>query len=145
MNTETSATPVTPDGGDAQQLSSVENLIKTHLAQMNGLKEEAKKHQEMIADMLINDPQYSLVEDKAKEATKAKNVIKQELLKAPQAQESAQKIKTLKSEVKEHQEALSTFLQEYQRLSGNNQIEGDDGEWREIIYSAKLVKIAGRW
>ena len=37
-------------------------------------------------------------------------------------------------------EGLSDYLREYQRLSGSNEIEGEDGELRTIVYVAKLVR-----
>jgi hypothetical protein len=36
--------------------------------------------------------------------------------------------------------ALSDYLREYERLSGTNQIETDDGHIHEIVYIAKLLK-----
>jgi len=47
--------------------------------------------------------------------------------------------------LKDLQNALSDYLREYQRLSGSNEIEGDDGEVREIVYVAKLVKRTSRF
>ena len=46
----------------------------------------------------------------------------------------------MKSEQSELKTGLSDYLREYQRLSGSNEIEGEDGEVREIVYVAKLVK-----
>ena len=50
------------------------------------------------------------------------------------------KVDELKSELKEAQEALSSYLAEYQKLTGSSEIEGEDGELRKIVYVAKLVK-----
>jgi hypothetical protein len=74
--------------------------------------------------------------------TKFKSKTKSEILKRPQAKELDDRIKTMKSEIKEQQGALSDYLQEYQRMSGVNEIEGEDGEMREIVYVAKLVRKA---
>jgi hypothetical protein len=40
------------------------------------------------------------------------------------------RVKSLKSEKSELEGGLSDYLSEYQRLSGSNEIEGDDGEIR---------------
>ncbi len=50
------------------------------------------------------------------------------------------KVRNLRSEIKELKGALSDYLQEYARLSGVNEIEDENGEVREIKYDAKLIK-----
>lgn len=61
-------------------------------------------------------------------------------MKRPDVADLSNKLKDLKSEQTELKEGLSDYLRECQRLSGSNEIEGDDGEVREIVYTAKLVK-----
>lgn len=51
-----------------------------------------------------------------------------------------EKVKDLSGEVKELGGALSDYLREYQRMSGVNEIESEDGEVHEIVYTARLVK-----
>jgi hypothetical protein len=104
------------------------------------LQTEAKKQKEMLDDIFANDPTYQSHAEAAKQATKVKQATKAEILKRPQAKELNDRIKTMKSELKEQQGALSDYLQEYQRMSGVNEIEGEDGEVREIVYVAKLVR-----
>jgi hypothetical protein len=50
------------------------------------------------------------------------------------------KVTVLKNELKEAQEALSSYLADFQRLTGVSEIEGEDGELRQIVYVAKLVR-----
>ena len=66
-------------------------------------------------------------------------------MKRPDVAALAGKLKSLKSEKKELQEGLSDYLREYQRLSGSNEIEGEDGEIRQIVYVAKLVKKSSKF
>ncbi len=61
-------------------------------------------------------------------------------MKQPHVADVANKLKTLKSERAELEDGLSDYLREYQRLSGSNEIEGDDGQVRQIVYVAKLVR-----
>ncbi len=124
----------------AQILINMEGLIKNHVSSIDKLQEEAKKLGEMLNDIFDNDPTFKEHSDKAKEANKIKAGTKAEILKRPQAAELNTKIKSLKSQIKEQQESLSDYLQEYQRMSGVNEIEGEDGSVREIVYSARLVK-----
>ena len=43
-------------------------------------------------------------------------------------------------QIKENEETLSDYLLQYQKMTGSNEIEGDDGETRIIVNIAKLVK-----
>lgn len=129
---------------DPTVLGDLENLIKGHISGIDTRKEELKKIKEMLGDILVNDPTYQEHEKLAKDANKVKSATKAQLLKAPNAAELANKIKTMAAEVKEMDAALSDYLREYQRMTGSNEIEGADGQVREIVYVAKLVKKSSR-
>lgn len=128
-----------PESGQ-QVMFNMEALIKGHIATNDKLKEEVKKHKEMLDDIFANDPTYQEHNKAAKESNKIKAGTKSQILKQPQAAELDKKIKEMKQELKEGQGSLSDYLQEYARMSGVNEIEGEDGEVREIVYSAKLIK-----
>jgi len=135
---ESTNTPQEADKGTI--LINMESMIKTHMAAIDKLQIEAKKHKEMLDDIFNNDPTYKDNDEKAKEATKVKQGTKAQILKRPEAAQLDQKVKELKSQLKENQASLSDYLQEYARMAGVNEIEGDDGEIREIVYSAKLIR-----
>jgi len=132
------------ENNDATVLLDLENLIKSHVSGIDKRKEELKKIKEMLNEIFVNDPTYQEHEKQAKEANKIKGATKAQLMKQPNAKELGDKIKTTTSEIKETDGALSDYLREYQRMSGSNEIEGDDGQVREIIYVAKLVKKSSR-
>lgn len=119
---------------------NMESMIKTHISAIDKLQVEVRKHKEMLDDIFNNDKTYVEHAEKAKEAAKVKQNTKTQILKQPQAADLNQKLKELKSQLKENQSSLSDYLQEYARLSGVNEIEGEDGEVREIVYNAKLIK-----
>lgn len=121
-------------------LLNMEGLIKSHISSIDRMSEELEKYQDMLNDILENDSTYKEHSEQAKEAAKIKSATKQQILKQPQAADLSEKIKHLRSEIKESKASLSDYLGEYQKMSGLNEIEGDDGEVREIIYVAKLVK-----
>ena len=139
------ATEVKPDGSDAVLLVRIEEMIKTHISQIDKLQEDISKHKEMIDDIFGNNSTYQEHDKLAKEAAKVRSKTKAEIMKQPQVGDLDNKLKTLKSEQKELKEGLSDYLREYQRLSGSNEIEGEDGEIREIVYSAKLVKRSSKF
>lgn len=121
-------------------LVEMEGMIKNYIASIDKLQAEVKKQKEMLDDIFNNDPTYQQQAEAAKQAGKIKAQTRAEILKRVQAKELNERIKSMRSEAKEQQGALSDYLQEYQRISGVNEIEGEDGEIREIVYVAKLIK-----
>jgi hypothetical protein len=124
----------------ASVLINLEQMIKTHISTIDKTRVELKKHREMLEDVLINNPTYQEHAKKAKEANQVKAMTKGQIMKQPNVSVLSEKIKDMQSQVKELDAALSDYLREYQRLSGSNEIEGEDGEVREIVYVAKLIK-----
>lgn len=98
----------------------------------------------MLASVLTNDETYRAHEEEAKEKIKVKTATKTTIMQLPANRQLADKVRELATEIKELDGALSDYLREYQRQSGVNEIEGHDGEVREIVYVAKLVKKASR-
>lgn len=122
-------------------LSSLDELIKSHIASIDRLSEEKKKLADMLADGFNNDQTFKEASDKVKEASKVKAQARAQIMNRPGVLEIANKLKSVNAEVKEKQMSLSDYLLEYQRLAdGVNEIEGYDGEVREIVHVAKLVK-----
>jgi hypothetical protein len=136
MDTKTT----TSDPNAAQVLLDLETLIKTHIANIDKGKAELKKQREMLSSILENDETYRVHNEEAKKTAKTKAQTKYQLMQLPQNKQLADKVKTVAAEIKEQDAALSDYLREYQRMSGSNEIETDDGVVREIVYVAKLVK-----
>lgn len=122
------------------ELFTIESAIKEHMSQIEKLGDELKPVKEMLDDYLDNDPTYRERTELAKKASQLKSQTKQQLLKQPNAVQLVEKIKTMKEEMKGLSEALSYYLREFQRLTGANEFEGSDGELRQIVYIAKLVR-----
>lgn len=140
MVEETASEAVPTEESRADIVLSMEAMIKNHIASIDRLKAEAEKVQGLLDGIFDNDPTYQKHSELAKEAAKVKSATKQQILKQPQAAELFEKVRSYKSEIKDLQGALSDYLREYQRMSGSNEIEDNDGEVREIVYTAKLVK-----
>lgn len=133
---------VSADADQSTVLLSLEELIKTHIMSLDRLQEEKRKFTELIADGFNNDAAFKQVSDKVKEVNKEKSAIRQQIMNRPGVIEIANKLKDIKSELKEKQMSLSDYLLEYQRMAGVNEIETADGDVREIIQVAKLIKKA---
>ncbi len=128
------------DQNDASLLLKIEEMIKTHLSQIDDLSGEITKHKEVFDNFFGQDETYRKHDEEAKAAAKIRSKTKSEIMKKPAVAELSGKLKDLKLQKKELQEGLSDYLKEYQRLSGSSEIEGDDGEVREIVFVARLVK-----
>lgn len=125
----------------AQILLSLEEMIKSNIASSDKLVEEKQKLTESLTDALQNDAQYKQASDTVKEATKTRSVIRSQIMGKAGIIEMATKAKALAAEIKEKKQSLSDYLLEYQRMATNvNEIQGYDGEIREIVHQAKLVK-----
>ena len=124
----------------ASTLLNLESLIKNYLTKIDVLKEELKKEKEMFDDSLVNDAVYTEHLQKVIEATNIKNSTRKQILKQPAVIAVAEKVKTIREQMKELQSALSSYLQQYYEQSGLKQIETDTGETMEIVVTAKLVK-----
>ncbi len=125
---------------EANLVIRLEGLIKNHISQIDKLRIELSEQKAMLADTFEGDTTYKEHAEAAKAAAKVKSATKAEILKRPAVATLAEKVKSLSSQMKELQTALSDYLGEFNRLSGITEIEGEDGELREIVYVAKLVK-----
>jgi len=125
---------------DASIMLNLEQMIKNHLTQIDKTKENLKKHQEMLADIFLNDPTFQEHDKQAKESAKIKNATKSELLKRTAVADLSAKVREMKITVKESQGALNEYVREYQRLSGVNEITDEKGNVLEIVYTVKLVR-----
>lgn len=128
------------DTNGATVLLELEATIKNHITLIDKNRAELKKQREMLESALLNDETYRTHSETAKEAAKVKAKTKFQILQQPANKQLADKVHELSSEIRELNTALSDYLREYMRMSGTNEIETDDGEVREIVYVAKLVK-----
>ena len=132
-------------GNAAQVLLDMEQLIKTNVGNIDRGKAELKKLREMLSSALENDETYRLHNEEAKKAAKQKSATKTQIMQQSQNKQLAEKVKDIAAQIKEADGALSDYLREYGRMSGANEIETDDGQIREIVYIAKLIKKSPRF
>lgn len=128
----------------ASDLVTITNLIQSYIGNLDRAAEELKNHKQMLTDAFANDPTYREHDEKVKEATKVRNATKMQILKQPTLKELAEKVKEMTQSVKDMREALSSYLQDYARMTGSREFEDSEGELREIVYTAKLVKTASK-
>lgn len=138
---DSSQTPVSTVSAQAvNTILELERMIKNTISTVDRNKEELKKYKEMIDSALTNDERYRETDVKVKELAKEKGKAKLNVLQNQATRNIAEKAKELSLEIKDANLGLSEYLREYQRMTGQSEIEGEDGEVREIVYTAKLIK-----
>jgi hypothetical protein len=125
---------------DLSTLMAVEGAIKSHLEQLEKLREATRVQREMVESLLQSDPVYMEAAEEAKKGAKVKAEARKRVLDGPGNKQVVQNLKDLKQQNKELSDGLSYYLGEYRRITGANEFEGSDGELREIVLIAKLVK-----
>lgn len=119
---------------------NLESLINRYLKDIDGVREKLKMQKTMLEDAFNNDAGYAEANQKVKDVTKVRTGIKQKIQKQPAIVNVTNEINALKEEMKDMQEGLSQYLQQYQLQSGNNQFTGEGGEVLEIVTSRRLVR-----
>jgi len=125
---------------DAMVITNLQDLINETLRSIDTLAEEVKPLDEMVTSVLENDDVYKNRAEEAKVSSKKKQATKSEILKRPDIANVYSKIKEKKADLKEAKESLSEYLQEFARLTGQRQFETSEGQVKEIVYTAKLIK-----
>lgn len=138
MDDNTSAPTESTD--QATSLISLENLIKSYLNKIESHQDILKNLREMVNDALENDPDYVKAAKQAKQAAEQKSSAKKAVISQPEIAKIHDKLQDGTKQLKEMRAALSLHLQNYAQLSGSTQFEDDEGQVREIVYVAKVVK-----
>lgn len=115
-------------------------IINRYAADIDKVKGSLKEKSAMFKDAFEGDAKYHEQDMKVKDLNKLKNAEKQRILKTPAMEALTAQVNDLKMEVKDMQDLLSGYLEQYQKVSGTNVIETEEGEIREIVPMFKLVK-----
>ena len=128
----------------ANDLVTITNLIQSYIAHIDRSSKELSANKQILMDAFLNDPTYRQHERSVKETVKVRSATKMQILKQPTLSELSEKIKDIAASVKDAKQSLSDYLQEFARITGAREIEDSEGELREIVYTAKLVKAASK-
>ena len=139
-NTIDQTQPQSQDQKKALDIVSLDNLIKKYLADIDRLKALIKEQKSMYEDAFQKDATYHEHDQKVKDLTKVRTMVKHKILKDPALEAVTAKVQGFREELKDAQGALSGYLQEYYRVSGSHSIENNQGEVLEIVPVFKLVK-----
>lgn len=135
-----SAEPATTAPDLVTNTLNLTETINSFLTQVDRLKEEVGKYKDMLDSIYENDPTYQQHDAAVREATKIRSATKKQIQKMPQAADLANKVVDMRQQIKDLNTDLSEVLQQYEKATGLRQIESSDGQIRQIIYTARLVK-----
>ena len=122
----------------------IESIVNRFLGDQDKLRQTIKAQKEMYNASFENDAQFSEKNEDMKKLKKEVTAIKQRIVKQPEVVVVNNRINELKEEIKDMQEALTGYLQQYQKVSGTNQFMTEDGEVIEIVNLIKLVRKSSR-
>ena len=123
----------------AADLVALEGLIINYIAKIEKHKEILGEKKEMLESNLSNDPNYQEAAKLAKEAGKKKQEEKARIIRQPEVEKIYSDVKDGMTQLRTMKDSLSNHLQNYGKISGTNQFEDEEGQVREIVYTAKVV------
>ena len=127
-----------PPAFDINAYNATLEIVRHRLTLLEKARAEMKTLNEMYNDIFTNDDGYNEADKVVKEALKKKKDVKAQLAKQAAAVETYGKIKDLKAQIKDNEEALSQELMEYYKTSGVTEIETEDGDVQEFKIVVKL-------
>ncbi len=130
---------------EALSMMNLEDIIRRNILESERLQVELKKQNDMYSDIYEVDGDYAQKADQLETMKKELRGIKDKLLQQSSAIDLAQKITATKEEMKDLKEALSDYLQEFQKTAKTDQIEIDKDDIRQIINITKLIKKSGKY
>lgn len=119
----------------------MESMIDRYIGDIDTLKGKIKDQTAMYNDSFKIDKEYEEHSQKVKEATRLRNGVKQRIMKQPAVMQLGDEMKRLKDELKDLNNALAGYVQQYQRLTNSNQITLPSGEIMQIVLVPKLKRI----
>ncbi len=136
--TDQTSSQTTPDALEARL--SIEQMIKNYLVDIASIREKLKTQKDMFKSSFESDKEFSEVDVEHKAIARKKTEAKQRITKTDAVSVVANQIKALQEEMKDAQQGLSDYLNQYVMQTQATEFLGPDGEAMSIVRSAKLVK-----
>lgn len=133
---------------DTQQvLPEIESMTKRTIMSINEKKQLLKVKREMYKNRFDNDDAWKEADKVYREARLKRAQEKLRILEEPAMQSLDEEIRTISGEVKSEQLALSDWLYNYDKQTGSNMVELDNGATYIVQRNFKVKKEskAMRW
>lgn len=121
-------------------VESLHSLILENLEKIHKLKEDKKNLKEMENSILGEDDTYKSHAETAANWNKTLSATKKEILKRPVAASNHAKIEEISEEIEEINESMSSYMAEYERLAGTNEIEDKKGNYYRMVKRYKITR-----
>lgn len=127
-------------GNEQLTLFSLRELAINSLSSIDQLKEQLKQAREMLTDALLRNTEISAQQDIVKNAQDALKSATKVAMTLPEVMALEEKVRSIRSEIKDKQETVSNSAIEAYRLTGNTEFE-KDGIRYQIVTTARLKKV----
>lgn len=123
---------------EQQVLFDLQEMSVNTTKSMTQLKKDLKEAKQMLKDIYAGNNTYVSHEETTKAVSQQLKQTKESINSQPSTAQIVDKIKSLRSDLKEKEEVVSDYALEYSRISGEQEFE-KDGEVFVIVRKAKLV------
>ncbi len=127
-------------GTQAMSRLDLEAMIIRYLDEYEKTKSQYRTQKDMYDSAFENDAEYMQKSKEADELKKGVAAIKQRIVKDPSVIESSNRMKGLKDDMKDIQDAISRYAEQYVTVAQTTELMREDGEVLQIIKNFKLVK-----
>ena len=113
---------------DLQSQLNLEQMIKNHLADIARIREKLRSQKEMFKQSFEQDKEYNDADVEHKTLTRKRTEAKQRIVKTDAVSAVQSTIKQLQEELKDAQQAVSDYLNQYVMQTQATEFTGPDGE-----------------
>lgn len=134
-------TPAVEVHEKAPHIIELESSVRQSFFEQKRIRQEIRKRQKMLKDLLEADGVYSDLNEQVKQTRSELRAAKAKVLEKPDAFKLSSEINTLKHDQKVEQLSFSDILFEYSQTSNQMTlvIDEEDGEVLDIVKQAKVI------
>ncbi len=121
-----------------ETVKSLREMAIAHIEKIEKLKAKRKNNREMIESLLTNIAVYRDAKKVSDSKTHALKVEKMKVMATPEGRQLEEKRDAIKEELKEAESALSDYLGELNRMTGETEIEDNSGKKWSIVKKYKI-------
>lgn len=141
MNDDTQHDPATDDQPTAvQNAIQIDELVRKYMREVAEVKEKLREEKSAFRDTFANDEEYKKLQDEINVITKKRKVVEEKISKISAVAEAKVKVQSLQDDLKNAQDMLNSYLEQYVTTYNQRTIEGFNGKMQEIIPVYKLVQ-----
>lgn len=123
------------DGG----VLAVEGILRRQIEQREDYRRTIKLHKGRLNSLLVNDPDYSNIEETAKEAAKKLKEKKARILNTEEAFQVKHSLKEQQAQLKDLEESINNHFSSFEKTTGQLTLCDIDGT--PLIDARKIYKL----